>query len=475
MPTSMLRGVNLVGGEYSWGKAASPKEGTDYLFVSDQDIDYLHSVGVRFARLVFSWELLQPALSAPLVTSPGSYGERLLSRVAYLRSKGIRVLLEPHGAESTKFARWKGALVGTPACPNEAFANLWSRLASQFKGDPEGVLFGLSNEPNNMPTLQWFRAAQAAILAIRATGSKNWIVCPGNGWSNAASWGYNWYDTSPQKVSNEKGWVGTVQDPLNRTMVGVHCYFNEDRSGGDDTMSAPFNGVTDLQKVVEWARAQGLKVHVGEFGASPKHPNFIQNISAFLNYIDANRDVVEGWCWWAYGPPSWWGKYRFTLCPSANYTIHSPAMEMIRTRLVPPPTGPAIFACDPAPHDIPADTASAFYFQVDSGMGRDVRAGRYRLTARTRAVSCGETGMVVFDVTLENPNSAVELGWSEVRLRSLGQATCLSPSCAMEERDGEFVVRPVGEWRIPARGRATFQVVVVHDGDPAFVVSGVEL
>lgn len=474
MATSMLRGVNLVGGEYSWGEVPSPKEGTDYLFVSDKDIDYLHGVGVRFVRLVFSWELLQPSLSGPLATAPGNYGERLLSRVAYLRSKGIRVLLEPHGAESSKFARWKGALVGTPACPNEAFANLWSRLALQFKSDPEGVLFGLSNEPNNMPTLQWFKAAQAAITAIRATKAQNWIVCPGNGWSNAASWGYDWYDTSGQKVSNEKGWISTIKDPLSRTMVGVHCYFNEDRSGGNDEMSSPFNGVSDLKKVVDWARAQGLKVHVGEFGASPKHPDFAKNISAFLDYIDANQDVVEGWCWWAYGPPSWWGGYRFTLCPSSNYTVHSPSMEIIRGRLVPPVTGPAIFPHDAPVYPVPPDTNAVFYFQVDAAMGRDVNAGSYRTVVRSRATLWGKDTSV-FSVTLENPHSTVAVEWSELRLSSLGQLTCLSPTCSAEERNGEFVIRPVGDRRIPARGRVTVQVAVAYQGNPSFTVIGLEL
>ena len=339
MAQSTLRGVNLVGGEYPWGTTSAPKEGQHYQFVSDADIDYLAAKGVKCCRLVFSWELLQPALKGPLAIGVGQYGATLRSRIAYLRQKGIKVLIEPHGGDTPKFARYKGNLVGTAAVPNDAFADLWSRLASLYKADPAGVLFGLSNEPNNMSTMQWFQAAQAAVLAIRATKAKNWIVCPGNGWSGASGWGQNWYDTASPKLSNQQGWAACIKDPLARTMVGVHCYFDQDRGGADETFAKPFCGVQDLIKVVEWARVHGLKVYVGEFGASPKNPDFDQNIKQFLDYCDQNRAVVEGWAWWAYGPISWWGGYRFTLCPSADYKKDAAAFRAVAGRFTPPVRG----------------------------------------------------------------------------------------------------------------------------------------
>jgi len=478
MPSSALRGVNLVGGEFSWGKVPSPKEGKDYLFVSDQDIDYLVGVGVKFARLVFSWELLQPTLKGPLSSGVGSYGERLFSRVTYLRSKGVQVLLEPHGAETPKFARWKGALVGTAACPNDAFADLWSRLATLYKGDPDGVYFGLSNEPNNMPTMQWFQAAQAAILAIRAAKATNWVVCPGNGWSNAASWGYDWYDTSGKKVSNEEGWDACIKDPLNKTMIGVHCYFDNDRSGASDNILEPFVGVTDLAKVVEWAKPRGLKVLVGEFGANPSTPTFQKYMKAFLDYIDVERNTVEGWCWWAYGPPAWWGKYHFTLCPSSNYTVPAPALSVLTGRFTPPPSGPAVFPHGTmSPPPIPPDTTKAFYFKVTADAGRDVTPGNYRVTARTRAITCGTDGTTVYEVTLENPSSVVDVEWSKLCVTWSGGITCLSPLCSAELSNGELVARPVKGGRIPARGRVTvpFAVTLTEGVNPLFAVTGLEL
>jgi len=62
MSTS-LRGVNLAGAEWAYSAGVTPVAGTNYQWVSHQDIDYLASKGVAFVRLLFSWEILQPALN----------------------------------------------------------------------------------------------------------------------------------------------------------------------------------------------------------------------------------------------------------------------------------------------------------------------------------------------------------------------------------------------------------------------------
>jgi endoglucanase len=47
-------------------------------------------------------------------------------------------------------------------------SDFWSRVANIHKTN--AVIFNLANEPN-LPTEQWVSAANAAIAAIRATGS----------------------------------------------------------------------------------------------------------------------------------------------------------------------------------------------------------------------------------------------------------------------------------------------------------------
>ena len=156
MDTS-LRGTNLTGAEWAYASGPAPIEGQDYLWVSHQDIDYLAARGVAFVRLVFSWEILQPMLGGAFADG---YAASLDDRVRHATGLGLAVMIEPHGGEFTRFARYKGHPVGSAAVPNAAFADLWRRLAQRFLNDAN-VVFGLMNEPNAISTVQWFGAAQA--------------------------------------------------------------------------------------------------------------------------------------------------------------------------------------------------------------------------------------------------------------------------------------------------------------------------
>ncbi len=348
-----LRGTNLTGGDVDYGSSntTNPVSGTDYLFVSHQDIDYLTSKGVGFVRLVFSWEVVQPTLNGPLasVGAAGTYVTTFADRVSYATSKGMYVMIEPHGAGSGNFAKYKGNLVGTTAVPNSAFADLWSRLATQFKGNTR-VIFGLTNEPHDMSTAQWFQAAQAAVLGIRATGATNLILVPGNGFTSAESWTSNYYDTASTKVSNATAFKQYINDPLGNTGVSVHMYFDQNSGGGANDIVSPTIGVERVKVTVDWARANGVKVHLGEFGtvSSPQAQVAVKNL---LDYLNANQDVVIGWSWWTYGSPAWWGSYQFTLDPSSNYTVDAPQMAWLTPYFAttPTPSPPPTPTPTPAP------------------------------------------------------------------------------------------------------------------------------
>lgn len=315
----MLIGCNLAGGEVDYGAAntTNPTSGSDYLFVSHKDIDYLAAKKINFVRLVFSWECLQQSLNSPLVNN--TYNTEMQDRVAYLTSKGITVMIEPHGASDKNFAKYKGNLIGSAAVPNSAFADFWTRIAIVYKNNPK-VVFGLTNEPSNMSTMQWFNAAQAAINAIRNSGATNMIMVQGNGWSGAGSWTSSWYDTASPQISNANGFK-TLTDPGKNMAMNVHMYFDTNAGGGADDIVSATIGVERAKVAVDWARANGVKIFFGEFGVNSNNSLAPVAIKNFLDYLNANQDVVLGCHWWAYGPPTWWSGYRFTLCPTNNYTV----------------------------------------------------------------------------------------------------------------------------------------------------------
>lgn len=326
----MLVGVNLVGGEISWtGSGVAPVSGTNYLFVSSQDIDYLVSKGINFVRLLFSWEQAQNTYNGPISTT-STYYINFKKCIDYALSKGLTVLIEPHGATNNNFARYKGNVVGSAGMPISTFANFWGQLASLWKNNK--VMFGLSNEPNNISTTQWFNACQAAINSIRATGATNTIMIPGGGFSNALGWLENWYDIDTPKVSNSVAAL-TIKDPLKNTWIQVHNYFDTNGSGGSGEVVSANIGVERLKPLTDWAIINGFKMFLGELGLPINNSLSQSACKNTLDYIDANSDVWMGWAWWDYGPPTWRGKDAFTLCPTSNYTVDDPKWKWLASNI----------------------------------------------------------------------------------------------------------------------------------------------
>lgn len=318
-------GANMAGGDIS-NSSLPAVAGTNYQFVANADTNYLISKGANFQRLLFCWEALQPTV---LGAFNATYFNNMNAVVTNATAQKMYVMIEPHPETSNGvYAGYNGNVVGSAACPNADFANLWSQLATQYKSNPY-VIFGLCNEPNGMSTVQWFAAAQAAITAIRATGATNLIMVPGNGYTSASGWTQTYYDTASPAVSNAVGFL-VLKDPINNMCVSVHSYFDSEQSGTGTDITSNQVGVTNLEGVVAWARTNKLKVHVGEFGCAASNASAPATCTNMLNYIVANEDVLIGAAWWTDGPPTWYGDYQFTLCPTSNYTVDSPQMALAK-------------------------------------------------------------------------------------------------------------------------------------------------
>jgi endoglucanase len=455
MSTS-LRGVNVAGAEWAYTAGQMPVEGQNYLWVFPEDIDYLASKGVAFVRLLFSWEILQPSLNGDLDVA---YETTMSDRTSYATSKDMNVMIEPHGGKYTRFARYQGHAVGSAAVPDSAFADLWRRLAELHQGNSK-VIFGLMNEPNAMSTTQWFAAAQAAIDAIRATGATNMIMVPGNGFSQPSSWNDTWYDTAIPKVSNADGWA-TLLDPLNNIVVSVHTYFDQNAGGGADDIVGPDIIQQRLQPVVDWARARGLKVHLSEFGANAATPGAETAVANAITYMDANADVVIGWAWWAYGPPSWWGGYHFTLCPTSNYTVDDPKMAWLEPRF----EGPSVPTLRPTSVTVraPSDSTYTATKTVDAGDYAGVPAGTYSLKVATRT-TYSDDDMFCVNVILENPSDKVDVDWQHMTIDLRGHTLQSSWSSAIVGSTGIVTVTPTADTKtVRARSKTSFGFCLLRD------------
>ena len=317
----------MPGGEmvYNQANTSNPISGQDYLLVSHQDIDYIKSKGMNFIRLVFSWEGMQNTLYGSLSTN--NYANDMIDRVNYATSIGLYVLIEPHGAIDEDFGAYRGNKVGSSQVPDSAFADFWGKMATLYKSNPH-VLIGLSNEPHDTSTAQWFGAAQAAITAIRAAGFNNAIFVPGIGYTGAENWTDPSIDPGYPQMANSTAFMKLV-DPQKNLVASVHVYADPDDGGGDASIVSSTVFVDRLTDVTNWAKQNNVRIHISEFAVAASNPLAQSAVNNLTNYISNNSTTLIGGSFWAYGPPAWWSSYLFTLDPTNNYTTDSPQMKLL--------------------------------------------------------------------------------------------------------------------------------------------------
>jgi endoglucanase len=296
------RGTNLSGAEFG-GQNLPGTFGTDYIYPDPNyatgytSADYFLGKGMTTFRLPILWERLQRTLNQPFDTTELA---RLDQTIGDLTGKGAYVILDPHNS-----ARYNGALVGSSGVPDSAFADFWSRAAAHFATN-DHVIFGLTNEPHDMPTEQWANGANAALAAIRAAGASNLVLVPGNAYTGAWCWSQNFYGTANATV------MLTITDPGDNMAFEVHQYLDSDYSGTHTPCQSTTIGADSLAGFTAWLKANGKRGMLGEFGGGANTTCY-SAIDGMLAHIDANSDVYLGWAWWSAGP--WWGNYFLSLEP----------------------------------------------------------------------------------------------------------------------------------------------------------------
>lgn len=288
-----LTGVNIAGGDFG-GQNLPGRYGTDYIYPDHATIDYFAAKGMNVIRVPALWERVQRQLGSEL---DGAEMKRLDDVVDYAAAKGLRVILDVHN-----YAAYRGAMIGSKAVPADALGDLWGRIAQRYK-DKDAVVFGLMNEPHDLPTETWLEAANIAIAAIRQAGAKNLILVPGVGWTSARDWLGGNYGT-PNAEAMLK-----VEDPAGNFAYEVHQYFNADWTGASADCQSVDIGVETLTPVTQWARKHGKRVFLGEVGVGSGQ-TCLELLDRVMGFMGKNGDAWLGWAYWAGG--AWWPADYFT-------------------------------------------------------------------------------------------------------------------------------------------------------------------
>jgi len=273
----------------------------DYIYPNVDAIEALREQGMNAFRVCNRWERLQHELYGELNEFDKIEFKLVID---YITSKGSIAIIDPHN-----YARYNNKLIGSNDVPIDAFVDFWTRLAELFK-DNENVWFGLVNEPHDIDTDDWFKAARAAVDGIRSTGAKNNILIPGNGWTGAWSWGKEaFYGESNADVA-----LKYFSSEDENILFEVHQYFDEDKSGThEECVQRPCQN--NFKEFIEWLKTNNLKGFVGEIG-SFLNDECKECIQEAVEYLQENREYIVGTLWWAAGP--WWGQNAMSIEPNSE-------------------------------------------------------------------------------------------------------------------------------------------------------------
>jgi endoglucanase len=279
------RGVNLSGAEYG---DADGIYGTNFIYPSEETVGYFAKKGMTIIRLPFLWHRLQLVLGGGLDSQEL---DRLKASVELIRSYDMKVILDPHN-----FGYYAGKRMMTKDVTARDFADFWIRLALEF-ADDDDVLFGLMNEPYDIPAEDWLVAANQAIAGIRATGARNMILVPGTHWSGASSWLEDLPGGNNSKV------MGHVSDPANNFIYEFHQYLDDDLSGTHKTCPNAEIALNGLKSVTRWLKEHNARGLLGEFGGS-LNSACLSGLEDMVTLMDQSPEQWFGWTYWAAG--DWW-------------------------------------------------------------------------------------------------------------------------------------------------------------------------
>jgi endoglucanase len=212
------------------------------------------------------------------------------------------------------------------------------------------------NEPDAVPEAQLIGTMNSAISAIRATGSNNTILVPGNSFTGAWTWN-NPTSGNDMSTSNAVAMLNItgITNPNSNIVVEMHQYMDSNGSGTSASINNndPMTAVERLTAATQWLETNGIKGFLGEFGvdnsiingANPNDPSTLGNevINNMIQYMEAHSDAWTGFAAWGGGP--WWATNSLFHIDPVNGK-DEPIMDVLQQYLagVPEPSTLALAA-----------------------------------------------------------------------------------------------------------------------------------
>ncbi|KAK9241611.1 glycoside hydrolase [Lipomyces tetrasporus] len=301
-------GANEGGGDFD--PSNLPGEfGVTYAFINESNTQYLLAAGANSFRISMLMERMCPPETWLGNTFNETYYEKYMDAVNFITNGGGHVIIDPHNY-------YNGSVIGNSSDPHAAttdqFAEFWHEIAKRTRFNRR-VVYGIMNEPHDMPTELVLKNDQAAINAIRYAGARQLILVPGNGWTGASGW----TQPSCEGCTPNSEVLTKIRDPAHNFAFDMHQYFDIDGSGTHDTCVSTTIGTERLYNATQWLKQNGYEAFLSEFGAGSNQLCFdcVNNVLDFLN----ENDEWIGWSYWAAGPM--WGDYFQSIEPLREWSF----------------------------------------------------------------------------------------------------------------------------------------------------------
>ncbi|MFN0291938.1 cellulase family glycosylhydrolase [Pedobacter helvus] len=287
-------GVNLAGAEF--GEIGEPH----YSYPTTAELDYFKQKGLKLFRLPFKWERIQPILNGNLDNEELT---KMKTFVSAAQARGLLVILDLHNYGRRKISGTE-YIIGSAQLSTAHVADVWTRLANEFKSYKNIWGYGIMNEPHDMlASTPWASIAQTIITAIRSIDTETSILVGGDSWSSAQRW--------PTASNNLKDLI----DPANKLIFEAHVYFDKDASGKYQNSyeveeATPNTGINRVTPFINWLTANNLKGFIGEYGVPDNDPRWLTVLDNMLVHLQSKN--ING-TYWAAGPR--WGTYTLSVEP----------------------------------------------------------------------------------------------------------------------------------------------------------------
>ena len=309
-----LIGLNLAS---ACGGSVHGKVNTNYFYPDRKDLYYFKSQGARLFRFPFRWERVQHELNGELDLAQDVDSMKLT--IAEAERLGMWVMPDMHNYCRYTTADGTQHLFGeSDVLTKEAFADVWRKLATEFKDFTNIWGYDIMNEPYGMDYADWKEYAQAAIDAIREVDTETPIVIEGCQYASASNW---------PTLSDD---LKDLTDPSDKLVFSAHCYFDNQSSGlydgtYDEEVTNAQVHINRLSKWVDWLKENNKQGILGEFGVPRDDARWLMMLDEVCAYLKENG--VSG-TYWVGG--NGYANDEVSIQPVEDYTVERAQIRVLR-------------------------------------------------------------------------------------------------------------------------------------------------